>query len=225
MHSTPDVPFHRLAVVLLVLALPACAPQPTERLDTSTVRLDGLQEISSKFFDAAFVRPGVDFGRYRELLVNDSELAFRTPDRSKQQFPLTEEQKERFRQLLDRQFATELGTAKHLRLTDTPGAETLDLYVRVQDIIATVPPRTVGQASWGNIALEALGEATLVIELRDSESGEVLAQVFDRRAVEGMAMAQKQSAPITRWEDIEKLCARWAATVRARLDVIVAGQY
>jgi hypothetical protein len=225
MHSTLNLPFHQLAVVLLVLVLPACAPQPVERLDTAIVRLDGLQEISSKSFDTAFVRPGVDFGRYRELLVNESELAFRTPDRSKQQFPLSEEQKERFRQLLDRQFAEELSAAKNFRLTDTPGAETLDLYVRVQDILATVPPRRVGGASWGGIALQARGEATLVIELRDSQSEEVLARVFDRRAVEGMAMAQKQDAPITRWEDVETLCKRWATTVRSRLDVLVGGQY
>jgi hypothetical protein len=69
-----------------------------------------------------------------------------------------------------------------------------------------------------------LGEATLVIELSDSESGEVLARVYDRQAIEGVAIAQDPSAPVTRWEDVEALCKKWASTVRDRLDVLVAQQ-
>ncbi len=205
--------------------LSACAPQATAPVDLSQTSFDGLQKVASKYFDAAFVRPGVDFGRYRELLVSRSELAFRTPDREKQQFPLTEEQKERFRQLLDDEFANELANAKNLRMTDSPGPEVLGLRVRVQGIVATVPPRTIGSIGWGNFALEALGEATLVIELRDSESEEILAKVFDRRAIDGIAVAQKQGPPVTRWEEVEAVCKRWAATVRARLDVVVSGNY
>ena len=217
----------RLVLLFLGFAglLSACAPQATAPVDLPQTNFDGLQEVASKYFDAAFVRPGVDFGRYRELLVSRSDLAFRTPDREKQQFPLTEEQKERFRQLLDDEFANELVGAKNLRMTDSPGPEVLGLRVRVQDIVATVPPRTVGNIGWGGIALQALGEATLVIELRDSESEEILAKVFDRRAIDGIAVAQKQGPPVTRWEEVEAVCKRWAATVRARLDVVVSGNY
>ena len=69
--------------------------------------------------------------------------------------------------------------------------------------------------------MRALGEATLVIELHDSESGEILARVYDRRAVEGVAIAQQQAAPLMRWEDVESMSERWASTVRDRLDVLV----
>ncbi len=201
----------------------ACAPQPTTPIDLSETNFDGLQEVSSRHFSAAFVRPGVDFGDYQELLLSESELAFRTPDRAKQQFPLTPQQKNRFRQLLDAQFGEELASSTTLQLTDSAGPRVLKLDVRVQDIIATVPPRSVSGV--GDIALQALAEATLVIEISDSESEEIFARVYDRRVIEGTAIAQKQGPPVTQWEEIEAVCKRWAATVRARLDVVVSGNY
>jgi hypothetical protein len=215
----------RTTVVLLgfVGLMSACAPQPTIPIDLSETNFDGLEEISSRFFSAAFIRPGVDFTDYQELLLGESELAFRTPDRAKQQFPLTAAQKNRFRELLDARFNDEFATSKTLQITSSAGPKVLKLDVRVQDIIATVPPRSIGGV--GGIALQALAEATLIIELSDSESEEILARVFDRRAIQGTAIAQRQGPPITQWDQVEAVCNRWAATVRARLDVVVSGNY
>jgi Rod binding domain-containing protein len=210
-----------IRALLLALLVSACAPQPMVPVAASTDNVDGLEQVSSRYFDIAFVRPGVNFGHYRELLLNDSELAFKTPDRSQRQFPLSAEQKDRFRQMLDAQFAAELADLGNLRLADKVGPAVLVLQIRVQDILTTVPAQATGGAGWGSLSLRALGEATLVIELHDSESGEILARVYDRRAVEGIAVAQKQAAPLTRWEDADAICKQWAATVRQRLDALI----
>jgi len=214
-----------IRTLLLAMLVSACAPQPSVPVAVPTTDLDGLESVPSKYFDAGFIRPGVDFSAYQELLVGKSELAFKTPDRTKQQFPLSTEQKDRFRTLLDTQFAEKLADLDNLRLTDAAGPDTLAVQVRVQDILATVPPQAVGRSGWGSLSLRALGEATLVIELSDSESGEILARVYDRQAIEGVAVAQNQAEPIMRWEDVEALCEKWASTVRDRLDVLVGKQY
>ena len=212
-------------VILLAVLVSACAPQPTEPLAVSSSNLDGLHSVSSRYFDAAMVRSGVDFSHYQGILLRESELAFKTPDRSKQQFPLSSEQKDGFRTVLDSQFAEQLTNLENLRISNDVGPDVLAVRVRVQDILTTVPPQGVGQSGWGSLSLRALGEATLVIELSDSESGELLARVYDRSAVEGVAVAQKQAAPITRFQDVEAMCKRWAATVRERLDALVEAQY
>jgi hypothetical protein len=214
-----------LRALLFALLVSACAPQPTVPVAASTSNIDGLEQISSRHFDTAFVRPGVNFSQYKLLLLSGSELAFKTPDRSKRQFPLSAEQKDSFRQTLDAQFAAELANLGNLRLTDAAGPDVLALQIRVQDILTTVPAQATGGAGWGSLSLRALGEATLVIELHDSESGEILARVYDRRAVEGVAVAQNQAAPLTRWEDVEVMCKQWASTVRQRLDTLVAGKH
>lgn len=213
----------RLGLLLIVLLVSACATQPSMPIAVTT-DLDGLRQVSSKYFGAAFVRPGVDFTQYQELVLGGSELAFKAPDRSKQQFPLSPEQKDGFRQELDAQFAAEMANLKTLRLTDKAGPGVLDVQIRVQDILATVPAQGTGGSAWGSLSLEAMGEATLVIELHDSESGEILARVYDRRAIEGVAIAQRQAAPLTRWQDVEAMCKQWASTVRERLDAVVGSQ-
>jgi len=208
-------------VLLLALLVAACAPQPTVPVAASTDNVDGLQQVSSRYFDIAFVRPGVDFSHYSTVLVSGSELAFKTPDRSQHQFPLSNEQKDQFQQNLDEQFSAELAKLENLRLVDQGGPDTLAVEIRVQDILTTIPAQATGRSGWGSLSLRALGEATLVIELSDSESGEILARVYDRRAVEGVAIAQNQEAPLTRFEDGESITRQWASTVRDRLDAVV----
>jgi hypothetical protein len=218
-----------LGFILSVCALvAACGPQPTQPLPKGEVNIEGLQAVTARNFEAAFVRPGVDFSNYNKLLVNELELAFRTPDRSQDQFPLGEDQKTRFRAAMAVAFGEELGQLQNLEIVTEPGPDVLDLNVRVQDIVASSPGRrvgtvgrTVGRASF---AIETVGEMTLVIELRDAESEEVLIRAFDRRAVEGAAMLSGDSV-ISTWQGVERLVARWASRVREGLDVLVSGDY
>ena len=57
-----------------------------------------------------------------------------------------------------------------------------------------------------NIYLSSVGEATLVIEIRDSESNAVLARIVDRRAADmnqtGGAMQQSNS--VTNWSEVQQ---------------------
>ena len=47
------------------------------------------------------------------------------------------------------------------------------------DVVSHVPPETVGRS---DIYLKSVGEATLVIEISDSESNAPLVRIVDRRA-------------------------------------------
>ena len=213
-----------LFVSYAVVLLNACAPQPMQPLDKSSFDFEGLEQLETADFTAGFGRPGVDFTNYGGVIINDVQVAYRTPDRTQNQFPLDETKKGEFRDLVKRTFVTEFTNLQNIEVVDKPGPTVLDLHVRVQDITATLPGRRVGEAGRATFALEALGEVTLVIELRDSQSEEVLVRVFDQRAVEGVAMFQGNRT-ISRWPDIEQLCQQWALRVREGLDVLVSGDY
>jgi hypothetical protein len=203
---------------LLVLALPtvACSSQPPLAI-TSTINYEGLAEVSKPYFDVAQIRPETVFSNYDGVIVNAPELAFRTPDRSQQQFPLDETQKQRFQEVLVAAFSLELSKLQKLDLRDEPGSKVLELTVRVENITATVPS---GQGAPIGFALAAVGEATLILELRDSQSQQILARGVDTRALQGAALGQGGGV-VTRWEDVEKLCSRWASMARSRLDALV----
>jgi hypothetical protein len=211
-------------LVLVAAAASACGPQPTQPKPTGEVNIEGLQQVSARNFEAAFVRPGVTFANYGKLMVDELELAFRTPDREQNQFPLGEDQKTRFRAAMATAFGEELGKLESVDVVIEPGPDVLALNVRVQDIVARAPGRRVGGAGRAGFALETVGEMTLVMELRDSQSNEVLIRVFDRQAVEGAAMVSGESV-VSSWEGVERLVGRWASRAREGLDRLLGGDY
>ena len=215
----------RAFIALIAFSLVACAagqgvtaepaPQPV-----GTPNFEGLVTIKSAVFDEAQVRPGIDLDDYDAVMFDDIELAFRTPDRSKQEFPLSAEQKADFHAALQQAFDAEFSKMQSPQLVTEPGPNVLRLDVRVQDIWARVPPRTAGRVGRAGVFLEALGEVTLVIEVFDSQSGEILARAIDKAALEGAGM-RDGSDMLTKWDGVARLCARWAATTRDRLEAIL----
>ena len=211
-------------LVLVAAAASACGPQPTQPKPTGEVNIEGLQQVSARNFEAAFVRPGVTFANYGKLMVDELELAFRTPDREQNQFPLGEDQKTRFRAAMATAFGEELGKLQNVEVVTEPGPDVLALRVRVQDIVARAPGRRVGSAGRAGFALETVGEMTLVLELRDSQSDEVLVRVFDRQAVEGAAMVSGDGV-VSTWQGVERLVGRWASRASEGLDRLLGGDY
>ncbi|MEM1436836.1 MAG: DUF3313 family protein [Pseudomonadota bacterium] len=218
---TNNRPTVLMALIVFALTAIGCAQSSVQRTEQPTpaaappFAFEGLEAVSSSELDAAFVRPGVDFGAYGQVLAGTLELAFRTPDRSQQQFALTEAQQARFRQLLVDAFTAEFKADGAPVLTNAPGPDVFVLNARVQDISAQVLPTASGPGR-AAILLEAIGEATLVLELRDSQTNEILARGIDTRVTEGAAILQK-SGPVTRWSEAEELCEHWAGATRRAL--------
>jgi hypothetical protein len=215
----------RLGILALVAAAASgCGPQPVQPKPAGEVNIEGLQAVSARNFEAAFVRPGVRFTDYRKLMVDELELAFRTPDREQNQFPLGEDQKTRFRAGMATAFGEELGKLEVVEVVTDPGPDVLALHVRVQDIVAKAPGRRVGGAGRAGFAMETVGEMTLVMELRDSQSNEILLRVFDRRVVEGAAMLSGDGV-VSTWEGVDRIVARWASRAREGLERLLGGDY
>ncbi len=216
-------PIRHGILFLAVLILSACGPQPTQPRPTGAVNIEGLQPVTARNFEAAFLRPGVRFADYRKLMVEELELAFRTPDREQNQFALGDDQKTRFRAAMATAFGDELGKLEAAEIVTGPGPDVLALHVRVQDIVARAPGRRVGGGRAG-FALETVGEMTLVLELRDSQSDEVLVRAFDRRVFEGAAMVSGESV-VSTWQGVDRIVARWASRTREGLENLLGGDY
>lgn len=214
----------RLGLLIPVAAVAlGCSPQPTQPMPAGSVNIEGLQSVSARNFEAALIRPGVRFADYTKLMVDELELAFRTPDREQNQFAVGEDQKTRFRAAMATAFGAELGKLEVVEIVTEPGPDVLALHVRVQDIVARAPGRRVGAGRAG-FAMETVGDMTLVLELRDSQSGEILLRVFDRRAFEGAAMLSGESV-VSTWDGVDRVVARWASHAREGLERLLGGNY
>ena len=76
-------------------------------------------------------------------------------------------------------FLEEFQSSTVFEVVEEPGPDVLGIHVGLLDVVSRVPPETVGRS---RVFLDSVGEATLVLELRDSVSHTVLVRAVDRRA-------------------------------------------
>ena len=128
-------------------------------------------------------------------------------------FPIDDEQRQWFEQTIREAFVKELGNSGRFTLIDQPGPGVLEIYGAIVDVVSHVPEEPIGRSA---VFLKSLGEATLIVELRDSVTHEVLARAVDRRAAENSFPTRSKS--VTNRSDIRFAAESWASLLRRRLD-------
>ena len=222
-----------LAAALTLAGAGAAPKQP--RIQTGAnaeVTADGLVRVDKSVVDAAWVKPDFDLTPYTKLMIASQGVSYKKlkpvsgttfGNRSNGQsaFTVKEESKTEFNKILKEEFVKELSKLERYLIVDKAGPDVLLLVGGVIDVESNVPPyldapSLAGAA--GGIYLTSIGQATLVIELRDSQSNEVLARAGDRRAAESPFVINVNS--VTGWSQVRLLAQSWASLVRERLEEI-----
>lgn len=204
-----------------------CASEPTVQSgpDAETT-FDGLVRIDNSRFSAAWIDPEIDLTHYTKIMPGGAEFQFRnvqktsrtTAQRSNEnEFWISESQRERLVEVVSEIFDEELQRSEHFTMVDEPGQDTLIIVGALHDIVSRIPPAQVGR---GEIWLSSLGEGTLVIELADSLSGEVIYRAVDRRAIENVGSQMIRANSASTWGEVRRWARRWATRLREGLDSI-----
>lgn len=205
------------AGALLAVASGSVLSAPKFRTgDKAEITFDGLHRVDDTIMDAAWVKPDIDLSGYTKIMVLPAGMTFKDERglrHSSTQFPLTEKQKQTLRETIFTVFVEELGKSKRFELTNDPGPDVLQIRGAVLDVVSNVPPDPVGR---GGYILRSLGEATLVFELHDSMSEEILARAVDRRTVSPTFI--RKSSQATNLADVRSAARTWAGQLRKRLD-------
>ena len=82
------------------------------------------------------------------------------------------------------------------------------------DVVSYVPPDAVSGRV--DVYLSAVGEATLVLEIRDSITEAILARVVDRGLAERTGGIMMESNRVTNTSEVRRLVRRWASLLRER---------
>jgi hypothetical protein len=213
------------AVVLLVAA--AAAQEAPVREVTGEDELVATKGSLA----STWVRPDADMGRYDRLLLWEPEFQFRaggetsagTTARMLQgdegPYAIRPEDQEKFKQLVRGTFVAELERSKLFTVVDTVGPGTLIARAGFVDITSFVPPDA---ARFGDIHLAAVGEATIVVELIDAETGVIQARAAERRLIQPEArMRGVNPAPAnaaTVWADVQRWAREQAQDLRKALE-------
>jgi hypothetical protein len=179
---------------------------------------DGLVLTPSKTLDALYRKPGASLTGYRRIMLDPVEVAFRknwtsdprsvsSADRERIRRELAEEMRTVFRAELEKKGGYEFA--------DQPAPDVLRVTAGLANIYIAAPDTS--SAASKRVYVVSAGEMTLVAELRDAESGEVLALAIDRRRARETGMMQWATKASNSAEARAALRV-WADLLRKALD-------
>jgi hypothetical protein len=211
-----------LCVLLLTGGLLACANGGNE------VTADGLERLRRTGFRNAWVKPDATFSEYTQITLAEPTVSYRRTPRATRagrsgpgNFALTEPQMALFKKLLVEAFASEFQRSQHFTLSSEPGPDVLRVEPAVIDLTVRVP--TQGRAGRETILVTSTAEMTLLMELRDSESGEILARIADRQEARQAGRGFNDlywSNTVSDVDAVRRTFRRWARILRERLDAV-----
>lgn len=223
--NTPRPHRSILAAVLLTAALsllagsPAGALSPNPRdLPPSPPDAEGLQRTPSSKVDEFYLRPGAGFTAYRRVRLAPVEVSFaRLWARAHREVDAdaTARLRADFARVAQQEFSRQLARSGGFALADAPAADVLDVRASIVNLDIYAPD--VNDANIRRNYVLKAGEATLVAELRDSQTGTLLARIIDRREMREYPEFQLASDVMNSGE-ARDLVGLWSRLLRRYLD-------
>ena len=179
---------------------------------------DGLHRLArTQRFQRVWLKPGAGLEGYDKLLPINAGIRFKRPPRaSRGEFPLSETQLERLRGGMREAFEAELTRDGAWQIVSERGPDVLVVRGALIDLVVTARPDPV--ATRERSYSTSVGEATLVVEIFDSESLEILARIADRRVVEKDSMSWRNDT-IRNRAAARRLFRTWARWLRQGLEI------
>ena len=182
---------HRIFIATLTLALAAvlagCAQTPAVKpeVDTGALTFDGLAQVKNPAAGIAWMRPDFNLAGYTKVMLRGAGIEYRPIPRSAANKQLSVDRQAEIAPASDRWRCVQGRTCEVDEVSTgraNPGPDVLTVWGGLIDVVSYVPPEKMGNS---DIYLRSVGEATLVLELRDSQSNAPLVRVIDRRAAGG----------------------------------------
>ncbi|MBD1388942.1 DUF3313 family protein [Neiella sp. HB171785] len=200
-----------MVVTSLSLGLGHANLYAADQADTS---FDQLTKVESKKVDELYLKPGADFSHYNSLLLKEADVAFRK-NAYRNDFATRGQMKRgmeragaRLKALFDESFREVIEEKGNYTFTDQTGDDTLMLVPKLINVYFA----NLDEMSRTNnvkIYAESAGEMTLVLELKDSVTGEILARIVDQQEATDWGQLVRQSS-VDNHQQSKRIIKRWA---------------
>jgi hypothetical protein len=196
----------------LSVLLAACVISPGPPDSTP----DGLRKVMSTRVDSLYVAPGVSLARYHQVLLDKVDVAFK-PDWQARHPEVTPQEIEMIRHgaasVFREQFSNELARGGY-SIASGPAADVLRVSASVVDLDIT---SSGGADPASRHFMVTTGNMSLVGELRDSQSGAMLARVADKTRGRNQGDL-KMSGQSAQTAEARAAFAAWGTYLREALD-------
>jgi hypothetical protein len=183
---------------------------------------DGLQRISVKGIDLAYARPGATLAGYNAVMLEPIDVAFSkdwNPTRTGSMIKLSAEERENIRtgvaKIVFEELVKELQNKSSYQVVNEAGPGVLRVKAKIINLYVNAPDtKTAGRSRTYTVSA---GEMTIFAELYDSETGEVLARVVDRREARSTGRLMLTNSVVNA-DEVRSIASDWARILRGGLD-------
>ena len=215
-----------MTMFVFVIGAVGCstAPPTAQTGADAEISFDGLHKYDNTRVDAAWAVPDLDLSSYHKILPVNVGIEYRdvknkgrtTMARSGSgPFFIDDKARAEFEALVPKVMMEELLKSTRFTLATEPGPGTLLVSGGLLNVTSMVPPDIAGRS---RVYLSSVGDATLVLEIRDSVTNAILARAVDRRAAETIGGSFTMSNSVTNSAEVRRLIRDWGKLVREGLE-------
>ena len=219
----------KVRVLSLVMAaigfatLSACETTKQTPIDEFSTH-EGLVRVEVKGIDAVYRKPKADLSKYNKLILPPVHIEFsknweknldsamyrmNKPDREKIKSELAE--------VFADVFKKELETKGQYQIVTEPAEDTLEFQAAIINLYINAPDVSMQTAGRSKVYTTDAGEMTLVAELHDSITGELLSRAYDRQQSVDSGTWQWTNS-VTNTAEARRIIGMWAETLHKALD-------
>lgn len=207
--------------------LSGCASTQMSPIDELSLQ-EGLQRVDSKVVDAVYRRPEANMAVYNKLLLRPITVQFAKnwePEKSGSALydmtpPDREKIKSELADLFAEVFRKELEKGGYPLVTE-PGKDVLEMQAAIINLYITAPDVSMQTAGRTRVYTSDAGHMTLITQLHDSVTGQLLARAYDHR--DSGADVWQWSNSVTNTAEARRIITSWATALRKALDASRAG--
>lgn len=185
----------------------------------------GMEKVKVRPFDQVFAKPGAQWSKYKTVVVDPLDMSKASIDppsssgRHKVKVkPLTEQQIALFQEAYMKAFVRELTEDELFVSADKAQADSLRISAVMLEIAPTYLPDPEIESSGRNaVYAESAGSLTIQFDIYDATSGELLAQVVDKRDRTTHGMWREINRVEAR-SQMKQIMSNWARLFRSRLE-------
>jgi Protein of unknown function (DUF3313) len=207
----------------VVVTLAACTSTRPSPIDEPSLQ-EGLVRIETKAVDAAYRRPEATLAPYSKLLLRPIEVQFAKdwdPAKSGSVlYEMNEPDREKIKRDLAELFADEFkeDMAKgNYPFVDQAGPDVLEMRAAIVNLYITAPDVSMQTAGRTRVYTTEAGSMTLIMQLHDSVTGQLLARVYDQRSDQGSGM-WTWTTSVSNSAEARRIISTWAVALRKAFD-------
>jgi len=221
------------AITLAAAALTGCSATPTFQTgDEAEVTFDGLTRMEDTIMDIVWARTDIDLTSYSKIKFEGLGVEYRDVDgpysgragtssmRTRSdvtEFQLDADTRAMFEEEIGSAFQEEMARSSVFEIVTEAGPDVILIRGGLLDVVSRVPPEPMGNAQ---IFIDSVGEATLVLEIRGSQSNTIYVRAVDGRAASSTFQMQLSNRATNRAE-IRRLGRHWGQLLREALEKLL----